>query len=89
MLKASRFSIEKDCTIGATSVVLYDSVMKEGSRLDALSLLMKGEILPENTDWIGIPALVKTDIENEVAKNELKIINEQYHEFENPFVKSQ
>ncbi len=43
-------------TIGAESVVLYDSNMEDGARLDALSLLMKGETLPAGTAWAGLPA---------------------------------
>ena len=56
MLKASRLQIGADCAVGADSVVLYDSVMEDGARLDALSLLMKGETLPAGTVWAGIPA---------------------------------
>jgi len=42
--------------VGAVSVILYDSTMEDGARLDALSLLMKGETLPAGTAWAGIPA---------------------------------
>ena len=62
VLKASQsgygygLRIGADCTVGADSVVLYDSKMEDGSRLDALSLLMKGETLPRGTAWAGIPA---------------------------------
>ncbi len=56
VLKASRLRIEDRCSVGATSVVLYDSVMEAGARLDALSLLMKGEALQAGTAWMGIPA---------------------------------
>jgi carbonic anhydrase/acetyltransferase-like protein (isoleucine patch superfamily) len=42
--------------VGTSSVVLYDSVMEPGARLDALSLIMKGETLPEGTSWAGVPA---------------------------------
>jgi hypothetical protein len=42
--------------VGALSVVLYDSIMEDGAKLDALSLLMKGERLPGGTAWSGIPA---------------------------------
>jgi len=42
--------------VGALSVVLYASEMEPGARLDALSLLMKGERLPSRTSWAGIPA---------------------------------
>ncbi len=56
VLKSSGLHIGADCTVGADSVVLYDSKMEDGSRLDALSLLMKGETLPRGTAWAGIPA---------------------------------
>ncbi len=56
VLKASRLRVGRGCEIGAASVVLYDSEMEDGSRLDALSLLMKGEILPAGTAWAGSPA---------------------------------
>ena len=59
ILKASRLRMGDDCRVGATSVVLYDSVMENGSTLDALTLLMKGEVLPGDTHWIGIPASSK------------------------------
>jgi len=56
MLKASRLRVGSDCVIGTVSIVLYDSVMQDGSWLDALSLLMKGETLPAHSAWAGIPA---------------------------------
>ncbi len=56
VLKASYLRVGSGCDVGAYSVVLYESEMEEGSQLDALSLLMKGERLPAGTSWIGIPA---------------------------------
>src|SRR5437867_7788908 len=56
VLKASRLRIGRGCEVGAVSVILYDSRMEDGARLDALSLLMKGESLPAGTAWAGIPA---------------------------------
>jgi non-ribosomal peptide synthetase-like protein len=56
VLKASNLMIGDYCDIGAYSIVLYDSQMEDHSRLDSLSLLMKGETLPANTAWAGIPA---------------------------------
>ncbi|WP_157693871.1 AMP-binding protein [Opitutus sp. GAS368] len=56
VLKAARLRIGDGCELGACSVVLYDSEMEDGSRLDALSLLMKGERLPSGTAWVGSPA---------------------------------
>lgn len=56
VLKAARLRVGRGCELGAGSVVLYDSEMGDGSRLDALSLLMKGERLPPGTAWAGSPA---------------------------------
>jgi non-ribosomal peptide synthetase-like protein len=56
VLKASAVRVGADCTVGTASVVLYDSEMEPGSRLGALSLLMKGERLPAGTAWAGVPA---------------------------------
>ena len=56
VLKAARLRIGRGCEVGALSVVLYDTEMGEGTRLEALSLLMKGETLPAGTSWIGVPA---------------------------------
>jgi len=56
VLKASRVRIGADCAVGTDSVVLYDSEMLEGARLDALSLLIKGESLPAQSAWAGLPA---------------------------------
>jgi len=56
VLKASNLTVGDWCDIGAYSVVLYDSQMEDRSHLDSLSLLMKGETLPADTAWTGIPA---------------------------------
>jgi len=56
VLKASSLTVGNWCDIGAYSVVLYDSQMEDRSHLDSLSLLMKGETLPADTAWAGIPA---------------------------------
>jgi hypothetical protein len=37
------------------AVVLYGTEMKQGSSLGPLSVLMKGEVLPAFSHWIGIP----------------------------------
>ena len=56
VLKASKLRIGADCVVGAASVVLYDAELEDGARLDALSLVMKGERLPAGTAWLGSPA---------------------------------
>jgi hypothetical protein len=38
------------------SVVLYDSKMEDGSKLDNLSVLMKGETLSKMATFVGAPA---------------------------------
>ena len=56
VMKMSTVSIGQGCTVGPRSVVLYDSVMEAGSKLDGLSLVMKSEALPSESQWQGIPA---------------------------------
>jgi non-ribosomal peptide synthetase-like protein len=54
--KVSHITINKGCNVGIGSIVLYNTLMEDNSSLGNLSLLMKGECLPENTNWAGIPA---------------------------------
>jgi len=56
VMKMSRIEIGPRCSVGANSLVLYDTRMEPGSTLGPLSLLMKGEVLPADTGWAGIPA---------------------------------
>ena len=56
VMKMSTINIAPRCKIGAGSLVLYDTQMETGATLGDLSLLMKGETLPANTSWQGIPA---------------------------------
>jgi non-ribosomal peptide synthetase-like protein len=56
VMKMSHLIIGKSCTVGNEAIVLYDTVMEEGSKLGNLSLLMKGETLPAWTSWEGNPA---------------------------------
>lgn len=56
VMKMSHVRVGPDSTIGQRSVVLYDSEMKSGARLGNLSLLMKGEVLAEGSNWVGSPA---------------------------------
>lgn len=56
IFKVSHVTIGNGCNVGVGSIVLYNTMMEENSSLGSLSLLMKGERLPENTHWAGIPA---------------------------------
>jgi len=58
IMKASVLHICDGCNVGSMSVILYDSIMDEHSTLNSLSLVMKGEYLPQNTSWIGIPCKI-------------------------------
>lgn len=55
VMKASHLKIGDLCSVGNMAVVLYDTEMKEGAELAPLSLLMKGETVPPDTHWCGIP----------------------------------
>ena len=55
-MKAGSIRIAPHCRVGSGTPVLYDTKMETGASLDELSLLMKGETLPANTQWTGIPA---------------------------------
>jgi non-ribosomal peptide synthetase-like protein len=64
VMKMSNLHIGMNSTVGSMSVVLYDSVIKQHATLDGLSLLMKGETLPSESSWFGIPARSKSNIIN-------------------------
>ena len=56
VMKMSHLKIGSQCNVGSMSVVLYDSVMECHSSIDALSLVMKGEVIQAGTQWAGSPA---------------------------------
>jgi len=56
IFKMSTIQINDGCNIGVASIVLYSTVMEKNASLGNFSLMMKGEHLPENTHWYGIPA---------------------------------
>jgi non-ribosomal peptide synthetase-like protein len=56
VMKMSTIKVGAGASVGSRSVVLYDSEIGAGASLDALSLVMKGESLPAESQWRGIPA---------------------------------
>jgi non-ribosomal peptide synthetase-like protein len=55
VMKGGRVRIGSGCEIGEHAIVLCDSEMKDGAQLGALSLVMKGEVLPAGRMWVGSP----------------------------------
>ena len=58
VMKMSTVRVGSGCSVGPRSVVLYDTEMEAYSTLEALSLVMKGEQLPAESRWRGIPAQI-------------------------------
>ncbi len=56
VMKMSNIIIGTRASVGAGSLVLYDTALGQGAALGDLSLLMKGETLPACSRWEGIPA---------------------------------
>ena len=55
IMKVGRVSMGDRSSIGARSIILYDSEVGDDTRLTALSLVMKGEVLAKGTNWEGSP----------------------------------
>ena len=53
--------VDDHCHLGAMALVLYDAHVKHGASVGDLSLVMKGETLPANTSWEGIPGRKRRD----------------------------
>lgn len=62
VMKMSTIDVGARCSVGAVSLVLYDTAMEDGAALGSLSLLMKGEVLPAGTAWEGIPAARREEV---------------------------
>lgn len=56
LMKVGRIWVGNDVTIGAGSIVLYDTHLGDGVTIGPLTLVMKGEELPSDSAWVGSPA---------------------------------
>ena len=56
VMKMNLVQIDDRVSVGTRSVVLYSTEVGRGVSLAPLSLVMKGESLPADTVWAGIPA---------------------------------
>ncbi len=56
IMKIGKVEIGRGVTIGARSTILYDAHIGDGATLGPLTLILKGENIPQGTRWIGSPA---------------------------------
>lgn len=56
VMKMGTVTVESGASITARDVVLYGATVGEDARLSPLTLVMKGESVPANTRWVGVPA---------------------------------
>lgn len=55
VMKVGTIKIGAKSTIGARSIILYDTEIGENVHIEPLSLVMKGEDLLNDTSWVGSP----------------------------------
>ncbi|TSJ40469.1 amino acid adenylation domain-containing protein [Mucilaginibacter corticis] len=55
VMKVGAVKIGARSSVGAGTIILYDSELGDDTSIEALSLVMKGERLSPGTDWIGSP----------------------------------
>ena len=55
IMKVGGVKIGKQTTINSRTIILYDSEIGDHVNIDPLSLVMKGEVLSDNTEWQGSP----------------------------------
>ncbi len=55
VMKVGPVKIGARSSIGAGTIILYDSEIGDDTKIEALSLVMKGERLAPGTDWTGSP----------------------------------
>jgi non-ribosomal peptide synthetase-like protein len=56
VMKVDAVTVGPRAAIGAWTLVLYDTRIGSDVTVEELSLVMKGEVLPPDTRWAGIPA---------------------------------
>ncbi len=59
IMKIGSVSIGKRCTIGARTIILYDSKIEDDANILPLSLVMKGETISGHKNWVGSPVRLK------------------------------
>ena len=57
VMKVGRVEVGTGVTVGAFATVLYDTEVGDYARLRPLTVIMKGESIPANSEWEGSPAV--------------------------------
>jgi non-ribosomal peptide synthetase-like protein len=57
LMKVGQIKIGNRVTIGADSTVLYGAYLGDSVRIRPLTVVMKEEYIPPNTEWKGSPAV--------------------------------
>ncbi len=60
VMKVGAIRVGDRATIGSLAIVLYDAEVGADAQLGDLSVVMKGETLPDGTNWEGSPARIAT-----------------------------
>ena len=61
IMKIDHVTIGKRVYMGPRSTVLYSAIVSDNAKLGPLTLVMKGETIPTNSNWWGCPAMPITD----------------------------
>ncbi|WP_185269713.1 hypothetical protein [Chryseobacterium indologenes] len=54
-MKVGSVKIGSQTTINSRTIILYDTEIGDNVNIAPLSLVMKGEVLSDNTSWLGSP----------------------------------
>lgn len=57
VMKIGTVKIGERATVGSRAIVLYDAELERDVTLHANTLIMKGERVPAETSWVGVPAV--------------------------------
>ncbi|GJD54527.1 Pls/PosA family non-ribosomal peptide synthetase [Methylobacterium dankookense] len=57
IMKIGRVKLGRGVSVGAFATVLYDTKVGDYARLRPLTIVMKGESIPANSEWEGAPAV--------------------------------
>ncbi|ACA19646.1 amino acid adenylation domain protein [Methylobacterium sp. 4-46] len=68
VMKVGRVALGRGVTVGAFATVLYDTEVGDFARLRPLTVIMKGESIPSDSEWEGSPAVPVVHAPAEAAR---------------------